>query len=166
MDGSAKNLADQVQRVARMPESIIRSVMIGGAPENSLGQSRGNIGITLYSEEHLSDITRFCCTGLTPLSFDKTFNLGELFVTPSTYKNLAVTLNKSGDHPIMLGPTYIHSWSTFEAYNPFFSSLSSSLRKIDTSNLVIGTDNETAPRQAIRFKIVMKSATRYLDRAA
>jgi hypothetical protein len=151
-DGATKNLADQVQRVAKMQASkaIIRSVIFGSDRASDSKPRSNHIGITLFSEDQIADIKRFCVTGKTPLSFDKTFNLGELFVTPSAYKNLAIQNNK-GEHPIMLGPVFIHNRSTFEACNPFFSSLSASLRKVDTSNLVIGTDDETAPRQAIEF---------------
>ena len=135
INASVKNLADQVQHITKIMESqpIIRSVVF----------TKDNIGITLYSDDQILDFSRFCCLGLVPLIFDKTYNLGKLYVTPSTFKNLAVTYRNSNDHPI--------TRSTFEAYNHFFSSLSSTLRKVDTSKLVLGTDDETSLRQVIKF---------------
>ena len=97
------------------------------------------------------DIKRFCCSGITPLGFDKTYNLGEVFVTASAYKQLAVLNTQTDDHPIMLGPTFLHRSSTFEAYSPLFSILASSLSDINTSKLVIGSDDEAALRKAIKF---------------
>ena len=110
-----------------------------------------NFGVVIFSENQINDVQRFCCSGKTVLGVDKTFNLGEVFVTASTFKNLALMNPLSDDHPIFLGPMYLHGSSTFDAYHPFFSCLAASLRGTDTSNLVIGTDDETALRQAISF---------------
>ena len=110
-----------------------------------------NFGVLIYSEEQLLDIKRFCCTGKTPLGFDRTFNLGELFVTASAFKQLSVTNPSNGQHPIILGPLFLHGFSTFESYHQFFSSLAASLRDTDTSKLIIGSDDEAALREAIKF---------------
>ena len=42
------------------------------------------------------------------LGIDVTFNLGPFYVTVCTYQNLKV-ITDSGIHPIMVGPTFIHS---------------------------------------------------------
>ena len=140
--GNTKNLADQLQTLSTwaLTDDRIRSVETGR-----------NFCVAIYSANQLDDIKRFCCTGKTPLGFDKTFNLGEVFVTASVYKQLSVTNCTNDDHPIMLGPLFLHGTSTFEAYHPFFSKLSASLRDTDTSRLILGSDDEKALRDAIKF---------------
>ena len=57
----------------------------------------------------LHDIDRFCTKEqqCTVLSVDPTFNLGDFYVTVTTYRHLLLK-NSSGNHPVMMGPIFMH----------------------------------------------------------
>nr|XP_039265581.1 uncharacterized protein LOC120341177 isoform X1 [Styela clava] len=140
-NGPVGNLADRMLRVVSLcqQEPMVRSVNF----------TSNSIDVTIFSDDQISDIKRFCCTGRTPLTVDKTFNLCEIHVTVTTFKNLSVTNKTTGEPPIMLGPLYIHSSSSAKCYNQFFSLLSGALNNVDTKLLTIGTDDEKAMRKSI-----------------
>ena len=72
--------------------------------------------VICYTEEQILYIRQFCVKGNCVLGFDKTFNLGgDVHVTPSVFKNLAVIRNDSEDHPIFLG----HGSSSHKIYKAF-----------------------------------------------
>ena len=73
-----------------------------------------------------------------------------MFVTASTFKQLAVTNVDGGDTPIFLGPVFLHGNSTFETYATFFNALAVQLADVDTKRLVIDYDDEKALRKAIK----------------
>ena len=64
----------------------------------------------------LNDLERFC-TGKqhTVLSVDPTFNLGDFDVTVTTYRHLMLT-NMSRNHPVIMGPLFIHQCKKFNTY--------------------------------------------------
>lgn len=64
------------------------------------------------------DITRFCCGPLEfyPLCIDTTFNLGQFYVTPTTYKNLLLENVRDGKPPVFIGPTLVHMTRSYSAY--------------------------------------------------
>ena len=76
----AKNLSDQLQ--------IISSMSID-EPSIRMVKTDKNFRVVIFGENQINDVQRFCCSGKTVLGVDKTFNLGEVFVTASTFKNLA-----------------------------------------------------------------------------
>ena len=48
--------------------------------------------VILYTEQHVQDIKGFCRTEeCTVLGFDKTFNMGKVFVTATVYKNMSLS---------------------------------------------------------------------------
>ena len=57
----------------------------------------------------LGDVERFCTKEqkCTVLSIDPTFNLGDFFVTVTTYRHLLLR-NSSGNHPVTMGPIFVH----------------------------------------------------------
>ena len=67
----------------------------------------------------------------------------------SSYKQLSVMRDTSFEPPLFLGPMYIHDNSDFESYSIFFSHQKTKLSGIDTSKLVIRTDDERALVNAI-----------------
>ena len=87
--------------------------------------------------------------GLVPLACDKTYNLGDIFVTPTNFKNRSVVRNETGESPIMMGPVLLHSKSKFTSFHPFFSGLCLSLHHtlIFCLNLII------------LYKIISQAAT-------
>ena len=73
-------------------------------------------------------ISRFCCsTEFYPLTIDMTFNLGEFYVTPTTYKNLLLQNVRDGKHPIFIGPTLVHMTRSYSTY----CHLASKLKEVD-----------------------------------
>ena len=103
--------------------------------------------IILFSDNQITDVKRFCLSGLTVLGVDKTYNLGRIFATILTFKNLSVTNNQSYEHPLFLGPIFLHSTSDFQTFSLFFSYLSSILP--NHNNLIIGSDDEKGLIKAI-----------------
>lgn len=53
----------------------------------------GMISVAL-SEQQIRDLIRFCAIGDSIMNVDTTFDLGEFYVTPITYRNLS--LHKNG----------------------------------------------------------------------
>ena len=86
------------------------------------------------------------------LGFDKTFNLGDTHVTVGVFKHMAVKSNVTAEHPIIVGPIYLHSISSFVSYAHFFSQLSVVIGEnipSESLKLFIGTDDEFALRKAV-----------------
>lgn len=96
---------------------------------------------------------RFCCSSpagqTTVLAFDKTFNLTEIHVTMAVYNNLALYRDGTQNHPIMLGPMFIHGTSDYDTYCVFFEYLKRKTRQC-SSQPVLGSDDETAMRKAMK----------------
>ena len=107
--------------------------------------------ITLYTDQQITDLKRFCCTdnGFV-LGMNKTYNLGEFHVTPTVYKDTSVIKRRTNDHPICFGPTFIHQTSTTKAYSSFLHDIADNLSDTEITNLTIGSDEELACKNAIR----------------
>ena len=75
-----------------------------------------------YTEDQRKDLLFFLSRKSNyPIGVDRTFNLGKLFVTALVYKNLRVVrADKSDEHPLFVGPIFIHRDANFKAYNYFF----------------------------------------------
>ena len=94
-----------------------------------------------------------------PIGVDRTFNLGQFFVTALVYKNLGIVhANDVDEHPLVLGPVFIHRDATFEAYNYFISTIKGSLYLQNSissfdirlgDGIHIGSDKERAIVNAI-----------------
>ena len=62
-----------------------------------------------YSNQ-IQDITKFCCleSNASVLGIDTTFNLCDLWVTDSCYKNTRIVNRATGNHPVFLRPLMFH----------------------------------------------------------
>ena len=101
--------------------------------------------IVLASDQQLMDLVRFCSDPFESciLTVDPTFCLGAFDVTPITYRHLLLESVRTGNPPVMIGPTLIHYKKSFQTYLFFASSLVG-LNK-DLKNIrAFGTDNEKA----------------------
>ena len=78
---------------------------------------------------------------------NRTFNLGRVFVTATSYKNRSVESNKTGQYPVFLGPLCLHYDAEQSTYHKFFSHLRDQL---NTDELNFGSDDEKALRNAIK----------------
>ena len=54
---------------------------------------------------------------------DATFELGDFYVTLTTYQNPLLCNPRSGKSPMFLGPAFIHMQRRFEDYYTFFAGL-------------------------------------------
>jgi hypothetical protein len=102
--------------------------------------------IVVYNDQQIREVKAFCFNGIngSVLSFDKTYDLEAVYVTPSVYKNKALERKRTSDHPLFLGPLFIHGHSDTETYSRFFGHLSSQLFQ----SLMIGSDVEQAMRKS------------------
>lgn len=64
----------------------------------------------LSTDRQLNDIEKFCCTQneVSVFGIDTTFNLCDMWVTDSSYRNKRIIGNVSGEHPVFLGPALFH----------------------------------------------------------
>ncbi|XP_034015727.1 uncharacterized protein LOC117501034 [Thalassophryne amazonica] len=108
--------------------------------------------VILYTEEQLHDLRRFCFSKSvaenTVLGIDKILNLTNFCVTTTSFKNLALIRRTTRDHPIFMGPMFIHGNSTQTDFTQFFSHLNSKLCD-SPSPPVVGINEEAALRNAI-----------------
>ena len=82
------------------------------------------------------------------MGIDPTFNLGNFFVTVTTYKHLMLRKKSNGEHPVFIGPCLIHMQQNTETYYSFLSCLigkKSSLRDLKA----YGSDGEVALLNAL-----------------
>lgn len=106
-------------------------------------------GIVIFNDYQMLNIEEFCCSGMTTLGVDETYQLGNIFITGSVFKNLAIVNSETREVPIFLGPLYLHPNSTLSDFHPFFSCLAGKLKDINTNNLIISSDDEQALVRAI-----------------
>ena len=83
------------------------------------------------------------------LFIDPTFSLGDFSVTCITYRNLLVTDTRTGQSPIMLGPLFVHQYST---YHFFASSLLEIVPRL-VRVLAFGTNGEEALVKAFKQQL-------------
>ena len=99
----------------------------------------------LTTDQQLSDIERFCCnqgsTNSSVFGIDPTFNLGDFYVTVTTYENVMLKSRETGRHPVFIGPMFVHQRRTYETYFHFTSEILKR-RKALASLKAIGTDGE------------------------
>eukprot|EP00794_Sanderia_malayensis_P002387 gene2387-2747_t len=65
----------------------------------------------VYSPKQIDDIKQFCCDeveAVSVLGVDTTFNLCDLWVTDTCYRNKRIVHSSSGKHPVFLGPAMFH----------------------------------------------------------
>ena len=77
------------------------------------------------------------------LGVDVTFNLGKFYVTLCTYQNFRI-INECGKHPIMVGPTLIHSSKEQSNFDILFQEITKRKPSLATSLRAYGTDGEQA----------------------
>jgi hypothetical protein len=107
--------------------------------------------VVLYSDKQLRDLKAYCFNRASGSvwSFDKTFNLGSVYVTPSVYKNMSLTSRRTGDCPIFLGPVFLHGHSDLETYGVFFGHMATRLMDCSQTELTLGSDEELAIRKSM-----------------
>jgi len=76
----------------------------------------------LASRQQLDSLVAFCCqpNDFVVFGVDATFELGDFYVTLTTYLNPLLHNPRSGKSPVFLGPAFIHMQRRFEEYYTFF----------------------------------------------
>ena len=124
--------------------------------------------IALFNDTQIHDIEQFCTQqGKTSvLGIDVTFNLGPFYVTVCTYQNLKV-ITDSGIHPIMVGPTLIHSSKDQSNFGVLFNEIVKRKPSLATNLKVYGTDGEqaitNAASEAFPFAVHLRCANHLKD---
>ena len=115
-----------------------------------------------YTSEQLLDMQNFLkIDSERIIGIDRTFNLGSVYVTNMVYKNKKVISKETGDHPIFIGPLFLHWEGSFLSYHTFLSHVKARLQdNINTIDLRIGSDDEKGLTKAIDS--VFPEATRLL----
>ena len=112
---STDEMIRTIYRCKKLGETFVREVQ--SAPE----------GIAVLSSKiQLIDVVRFCAIptrkDATVLSVDVTFNLGNYYVTVTSFEN-PMLRNKHGLHPTHIGPFQIQHRKLLSSYKFFTSSL-------------------------------------------
>ena len=99
----------------------------------------------LASKEQLADILTFCChsSKFGVFGVDATFELGNFYVTLTTYRNFLLQHSRTKKPPVMLGPAFLHVKRRFEDYHSFFSCLLKHEPRLKSLK-AYGTDGEEA----------------------
>jgi hypothetical protein len=122
------NLSDQILNVLEMSGKFgdfLRSVNVTVTADNLVPS------LVLFTQDQIEDIKAFCFSGRTVLEVDRTFNLGELYVTATVYKHLGTLRRETGDHPIHVGPMFhVCAWGCKLCHvSSFFFNCTSSIAR-------------------------------------
>lgn len=135
------NVADHVLRVLAMANDhplVQRVLFQKGVPP----------AVILYTDDNISDMkSTLTNEPMTVFGVDRTFNLGTVFVTTIVFKHPALLRTETREHPIFVGPMFIHGRSTVEDYVSFFSHIAV---KVGADRpIIFGTDSEKALTSAL-----------------
>ncbi|XP_070564098.1 uncharacterized protein [Ptychodera flava] len=74
--------------------------------------------VFLTTDIQLEEVEKFCTNSANfgILGVDSTFNIGNFYVTLTTYKHLLLEHKTKGYEPVMIGPTIIHQTRVFDSY--------------------------------------------------
>ena len=106
--------------------------------------------------QQLDDLVRFCTVaeGFSILTADPTFNLGDFDVTPTTYRHCLLESTRSGNFPLLIGPTMILYRKKFHTYLFFASTLIGLCTELQGLR-AFGRDREKALVDAFHMNFVM-----------
>ena len=98
----------------------------------------------------VNDLVRFLTVegNFSVFTADTTYNIGDFYVTPTTYKHMMLMDIVSKKHPTMAGPVLVHQRKNFAAFNYFASTLVSFNKKLQ-GLLAFGTDGDEALIEAL-----------------
>ena len=75
----------------------------------------------ISTETQVEDVVKFCCTGqnASVLGIGTMYNLRDMWVTDSYYRNKRLIGNDSGHHPVFLGPPLFHFTEDDQTFTRF-----------------------------------------------
>ena len=117
----------------------------------------------LPTKEQLADVVRFCSNpeeyGI--FGIDVTYNIGDFYVTTTTYKHLSLIDKATGNHPVFPGPMMVHTDEKQETLH-YFASTTREVNSDIENILFVGSDrqrsieNGLAPQLPIAHFLVCK----------
>ena len=77
-----------------------------------------------YTEKQIHDIEKFCTTELeaSVLAVDTTFNICDMRITDTSYRNKRLLNRTTGKHPVLLGPVMLHFSKNEKIFGSFHKS--------------------------------------------
>ena len=124
--------------------------------------------IVLFNQVQLNDLEQFCTSQdkASVLGIDVTFNLGQFYVTMCSYQNFKI-VNERGKHPIMIGPTVIHSSKEQSNFTVLFQEIVHRKPPLASSLRTCGTDGEqglsNAAAEAFPFAVHLQCVNHLRD---
>ncbi|CAG2210310.1 unnamed protein product [Mytilus edulis] len=120
--------------------------------------------IICYTKDMMKDMTQFLKSDNDRiLGVDRTFNLGAVFVTNFVYKNTNVIRKETGEHPIFIGPLFLHWEGSYLNYHTFFSHVKARIQEsVKIIDLRIGSDDESGLTKALDDVFSYPGTTRML----
>lgn len=107
--------------------------------------------VILANSRQIGDIKAFCTDRAngSVLAFDKTYNLGHMYVSVTVYSNMALKRKASDTFPSFIGPNFIHRNSYFDIFAVFMANLSGALAGCNFRQLPLGSYAEAALRKSM-----------------
>jgi hypothetical protein len=107
--------------------------------------------VVLYTDMTVALTRQMCCQADAPsvLGIDRTFNLGDVYVTVTSFKHQGLLRRTTNEPPIVFGPMLLHGSATWEVYSGFLTTVGDSFGTRKQPSLVVGSDDEKAIRRAI-----------------
>lgn len=104
-----------------------------------------SIRVVFATKSQLEDLVKFCCNPeeFSVFRVDATYDIGEFFVTTTTYKHLMLVNRETGSNPTFPGPIMIHTNEAADDFHYFviISQVHSNSKgaKLTTSCLLVRT---------------------------
>ena len=145
--GNAKNFADNVESVIDM---VQEHPFVQGVEH-----SKSTVPtIILYTTEVMEQMKMACAVPKPAvIGVDRTFNLGDMFVTVMVFKQSALIRKERGESPIFIGPVFLHGEATQSTYCKFFTHIAERMRSSGCcmQNFIFGSDDEKAMTSALKY---------------
>ena len=130
-----------LEREISGPNGFLREVLLSPLPS----------AIAFFDVQLECKLSHCCESSTIPdaiLGVDATFNLGDFYVTITTFKHPKLLRRSSQSNPVFFGPIFIHMKRRFQDYFYFFSTLLKYALQMSYLN-AYGTDGEQALLKAL-----------------
>lgn len=102
-----------------------------------------DVRLVLATKAQIADLVKFCCNpeNFSVFGIDVTYNIGNFYVTTTTYRHLMLLDKESRAHPNFPGPMMIHTNEDAAVFHYFMSTLKGLNREIENI-LFVGCDRQ------------------------
>lgn len=129
---SKDTLAELIYKCKQSKGEFVHAVQISPA-----------VRVVLATDSQLEDVVKFCCKPerFSVFGIDVTYDIGDFFVTTTTYRHLMLVDRETGSHPTFPGPLMIHTSETSSTFHYFSSTLKELNREVENI-LFVGSDRQ------------------------